>query len=204
VRGWALALLGLGALGCSGPDSRVEAGAGAGAGASTPAARFEPLPAKPATLVSSDGRVRVPVPEGEGWECLEERIGEGEAGATALRCRRSDPREFLFMAAKVSRQPADQRTDARTLLMSLYRADNERFFASVEYLRDGPAALGGASGWEAELATTHAQAGVVHKWERVAIVGDRIYAVSAEGRTQDWDPHAEVIAAWFAGVEIAG
>jgi hypothetical protein len=208
VRARLAALLGFGVLvlvglGCTVPDAESEAQTDPSTKVEPGPERFEPLVAEPGTLVSADGRMRVPVPEGQGWECVEERLGEGQAVVTALRCRRTDPAEFVFLAAKLSRQPADQRTDARTLLMSLYRADNEAFFETVEYLRDGPAQLSGAAGWEAELAATHARAGGIRKWERVAIVGDRIYAVSAEGRAEAWEGYAEVISTWFAGVEIA-
>lgn len=192
-------VLGVGVAGCNRGEGQAEAEAGADPGPPV----FEPLAERPGSLVSADGRMRVTIPAGPGWECVEERLGEGEAGATALRCRRADPGEFLFLAAKLSRQPVDQRTDVRTLLMSLYRADNEAFFDSVDYLRDGAATLAGHPGWEALLEATHAKAGAIRKQERVAIVDGRIYAVSAEGRPELWDAHADAIAAWFAGLELA-
>ncbi|MFO7566784.1 MAG: hypothetical protein R6X02_29345 [Enhygromyxa sp.] len=165
--------------------------------------QFQALAPAPGRVVSAQGRISVPEPRGPGWECVEERHGEAEAAAVALRCRRENPREFLFLAAKTHRQPVDQRTDARLLLMTLYRADNEGFFRAVEYLRDGPVELAGSGGWEAELRAEHEQLGEIHKRERVAILGDRIYAVSAEGKPELWARHLDVIEEWFAGVEFA-
>jgi hypothetical protein len=165
--------------------------------------RFEPLTASPGRVLSADGRIAAPEPEGPGWECIEESHGEAQAAAVALRCRRENPREFLFLAVKTHRQPPDQRTDAHTLLMSLYRADNEAFFDRVEYLRDGPAELAGGHGWEAELEAQHARLGVIRKRERVAIVGSRVYAVSVEGKPELWTRHADAIERWFGEVEFA-
>jgi hypothetical protein len=164
---------------------------------------FEPLAPAPGRVLSDDGRIAAPEPAGPGWECLEERHGEAVAAAVALRCRRENPREFLFLAAKTHRQPVDQRTDAQLLLMTLYRADNQAFFERVEYLRDGPVELAGSWGWEAELEATHARLGEVRKRERVAIVGDRIFAISAEGKPELWLEHQDAIERWFAGVEFA-
>jgi hypothetical protein len=165
-------------------------------------AEFEPLQPAPGRFVAESGRISVPVPIGPGWECLEERHGDAEAAAVALRCRRADPRELLFFAAKTHRQPSDQRVDAETVLMSLYRADHEAFFEHVEYTASRAATLAGAPGWEAELVARHARLGVVHKRERLAIVGDRIVAISAEGTPELWATHAAQIDAWFAGVEF--
>lgn len=165
--------------------------------------RFEPLAERPGHVRSDDGRIAGPEPEGPGWECLEERHGDAQAAAVALRCRRENPREFLFLAAKTHRQPADQRTDAHTLLMSLYRADNQAFFDRVEYLRDGPAKVAGVDGWEAELEAEHARLGLVRKRERLAILGDRVYAISVEGKPELWTSHQAAIDRWFAEVEFA-
>ena len=166
-------------------------------------ARFEPLAPSPGRFLDARGRIGAPIPEGPGWECLEDSHGEAEAAAIAVRCRREDPREFLFFAAKTHRQPRDQRVDPQTVLMSLYRADNEAFFETVEYVRDQPASVAGAQGWEAELVATHARIGEVRKRERLAIVGDRVFAISAEGAPDLWARHAAEIDAWFAGVEFA-
>jgi len=164
---------------------------------------FTPLSAAPGRFVSADGRIAVPIPEGEGWECLQDQHGQGPGAAVALRCRRVDAGELLFFAAKTHRQPPEQAVDAKTLLMSLYRADNEGFFAHVEYRADGPAELGGAPGWEAELEASHERYGTIRKRERVAIVGHRIFAISAEGRPALWKRHEAEINAWFATVEFA-
>jgi hypothetical protein len=169
----------------------------------TPAESFTPLEPAPGRLVAASGRISVPIPAGDGWECLEERHGDEEAAAVALRCRRENPREFLFFAAKTHRQPVDQRADAETVLMSLYRADNEAFFTTVEYTDSHPAQLAGAQGWEAELLAEHERLGPIRKRERLAIVGDRVFAISAEGAPDPWQRHAEAIEAWFAGVEFA-
>ena len=166
-------------------------------------AEFEPLQPAPGRFVAESGRISVPVPLGPGWECLEERNGDTEAAAVALRCRREDPKEFMFFAAKTHRQPADQRADAETVLMSLYRADHEAFFEHVEYTASWASTLAGAPAWEAELVARHERLGTVHKRERLAIVGDRILAISAEGTPQLWVAHAAQIDAWFAGVEFA-
>ncbi|MFV8755667.1 hypothetical protein ACNOYE_34380 [Nannocystaceae bacterium ST9] len=164
---------------------------------------FTPLLASPGRFVSDEGRISVPIPSGDGWECLQEQHGRGPSAALAVRCRRVDPSELLFFAAKTHRQPPEQRVDAETLLMSLYRADNEAFFATLEYRSSGPAELAGAAGWEAELDATHERYGVVRKRERVAIVGDRVFAISAEGRPALWQEHAAAIEQWFASVEFA-
>jgi hypothetical protein len=164
---------------------------------------FEPLAPSPGRVVSADGRIAGPEPESSGWECLEEQHGDAEAAAVALRCRRQNPREFLFLAAKTHRQPGDQRTDAHTLLMTLYRADNEGFFDRVEYLRDGPATLVGTQAWEAELDAEHGRLGAIRKRERVAILGDRVFAISAEGTPELWTQHLDSIERWFADVEFA-
>lgn len=164
---------------------------------------FQPLAQAPGRVLSDDGRISAPEPEGPGWECLEERHGEAEAAAVALRCHRENPREFLFLAAKTHRQPIDQRADAQMLLMTLYRADNLAFFERVEYLRDGPAELAGTWGWEAELVAEHARLGEIRKRERVAIVGDRIFAISAEGEPELWNQHQAAIEQWFAAAEFA-
>lgn len=197
VRLSALALLLLASSGC--PSKREQAKAEAQGERDA----YEPLAAEPGRFVSGDGRISVPLPPGEGWECLEESHGEAEAAAVAVRCRRQNPREFMFFAAKTHRQPVDQRVDAETVLMSLYRADNEAFFDTVEYQRDGPATLAGARGWESELAATHARLGKIRKRERLAIVGDRVFAISAEGQPALWDAHAEALEAWFADVRFA-
>lgn len=182
------------AFGCRVDDDRPPA---------AKAESFEPLPAEPGRFVSADGRVSVPLPAGDGWECLEETHGDGPAAALAVRCRRADPSQFLFVAAKTHRQPADQRVDAETLLMTLYRADNEAFFESVEYVSNGPTSVAGAPGWESELEATHARLGTIHKRERVAIVGDRVFAISAEGGTSLWRAHAPVLDDWFDEVRFA-
>lgn len=165
--------------------------------------RFEPLAERPGFARSADARIAGPEPAGPGWECLEEQHGQAQAAAVALRCRRENPREFMFLAAKTHRQPPDQRTDAHTLLMSLYRADHEAFFERVEYLHDGPAKLAGADAWQAELEAEHARLGVIRKRERVAIIGDRVYAISAEGKPELWAKHGDAIERWFAEVEFA-
>jgi hypothetical protein len=166
--------------------------------------RFEPLTPGPGRVVSADGRIAAPIPDGHGWECLEEQHGEAEAAAVALRCRRENPREFLFFAAKTHRQPADQQVDAHTVLMSLYRADHEAFFDRVTYLSDGPAELAGVQGWESELEAEHAQLErPIKKRERLAIAGGRIYAISAEGDLVQWAIHFGAIERWFASVEFA-
>jgi hypothetical protein len=189
----ALALLGV--LGCRDPAPEQAA-------AGDPDA-FTPLAAAPGRFASTDGRITVPIPAGEGWECLQDQHGEGAAAAVALRCRRVDPGELLFFAAKTHRQPPDQRVDAETLLMSLYRADNEGFFQTVEYRASEPATLAGVSGWEAELDAEHERYGSVRKRERVAIVGHRVFAISAEGRPDLWQVHEAAITEWFASVEFA-
>jgi hypothetical protein len=168
-----------------------------------PVDELVPLAPAPGRFLAASGRISVPIPEGPGWECLEESHGDDEAAAVALRCRREDPRELLFVAAKTHRQPHDQRTDAETVLMSLYRADNEAFFQHVEYTSSRAATLAGAPGWEAELLAEHERLGPVRKRERLAIVGDRVFAISAEGTPALWDAHAAQIEAWFAGVEFA-
>lgn len=164
---------------------------------------FVPLAAAPGRFVAASGRIGVPIPEGPGWECIEERHGDADAAAVALRCRREDPRELLFFAAKTHRQPADQRADAETVLMSLYRADNEAFFEHVEYTASRGVNLAGAPGWESELLAEHERLGPVRKRERLAIVGDRVFAISAEGTPALWDAHAAQIEAWFDSVEFA-
>lgn len=164
---------------------------------------FTPLIAGPGQRVSAEGRIRVTEPAGPGWECVEERHGEGQAAAVALRCRRTDPGELLFVAAKTHRQPPEQRVDAHTLLMSLYRADNEAFFTTVSYREQGPTELAGTAGWVAELDASHERYGEVRKREALAIVGDRVFAISAEGRPELWQAHAREITAWFAQVEFA-
>lgn len=164
---------------------------------------FTPLAPAPGRFVSVEGRIRVPIPSGEGWECLQEQHGDGPSAAVAVRCRRVDPGELIFFAAKTHRQPPEQRVDAETLLMSLYRADNEGFFDTVEYITSAPAELAGAQGWEAELEASHERYGVIRKRERVAIVGNRIFAISAEGRPELWATHEAAIAEWFASVEFA-
>jgi hypothetical protein len=168
-----------------------------------PADEFVPLAPAPGRFLAASGRISVPIPIGPGWECLEERQGDDEGSAVALRCRREDPRELLFLSAKTHRQPSDQRTDAETVLMSLYRADNEAFFEHVEYTSSQGATLAGAPGWEAELLAEHERLGEVRKRERLAIVGDRVFAISAEGTPALWDVHAAQIEAWLAGVEFA-
>lgn len=164
---------------------------------------FTPLVAGAGQLASSEGRIRITQPIAPGWDCSEERHGEGPGAAVALRCRRSDPSELLFLAAKTHRQPPEQRVDAHTLLMSLYRADNEGFFATLRYRSEGPIELAGTSGWVAELDATHERYGEVRKREALAIVGERVFAVSAEGRPALWDTHADEIERWFATVEFA-
>lgn len=164
---------------------------------------FTPLVAGAGQLASSEGRIRITQPIGPGWDCSEARHGEGPGAAVALRCRRSDPGELLFLAAKTHRQPPEQRVDARTLLMSLYRADNEGFFATLDYRSDGPFELAGTSGWVAELDATHARYGEIRKREALAIVGERVLAISAEGRPALWASHAPAIEQWFATVEFA-
>lgn len=190
-------------LGCEGGSSAEQAAPDVAPAPASPSASFEPLTPAPGRFVADSGRISVPIPSGPGWECLEERNGDAAGSAVALRCRREHPREFLFLAAKTHRQPPDQRTNAKTVLMTLYREQNERFFERVEYLRDEAATLAGAEGWESELRAEHARAGPIHKRERLAIVGDRIYALSAEGVPDLWSLHAEAIDAWFEGVEFA-
>jgi len=186
-------------IGCS--VERDDAQARASAAPTADA--FDPLPAAPGRVVSKDGRISAPIPAPAGWACVEEQHGEAKAAAVALRCRREDPREFLFMAAKTHRQPKDQRVDAETVLMTLYRADNEAFFETVGYLSDGPVTLAGAHGWEAELEAEHTRMGTIHKRERLSLVGDRVFAVSAEGRPDLWRAHKAEIEAWFDGVRFA-
>ncbi len=164
---------------------------------------FTPLLAQPGRFVSTDGRISVPIPAGEGWECLQEQHGQAAAAAVAVRCRRVDPGQLLFFSAKTHRQPPEQRVDAETLLMSLYRADNEGFFTTVEVRSNGPAELAGTPGWEAEFDAKHERYGQVRKRERVAIVGSRVLAISAEGRPDLWDGHTAQIDEWFAAVEFA-
>lgn len=164
---------------------------------------YRPLAPAPGRFVSADGRISVPVPAGEGWECLEEQHGEGSAAAVAVRCRRQDPRELLFFSAKTHRQPAEQRADAETVLMTLYRTDNESFFDTLEYVQNGPASLAGAPGWEAELRASHARIGEVRKRERLSVVGDRIYSIAAEGQPGLWQQHQAAVEAWFADVQFA-
>lgn len=197
VRVGVLASLGLGVLACRGDSEQLPAAARERTDA------FVPLAAAPGRLLAASGRISVPIPESIGWECLEEQHGDADAAAVALRCRREDPRELLFFAAKTHRQPIDQQTDAETVLMSLYRADNEAFFEHVEYTASRAATLAGAPGWEAELLAEHERLGPVRKRERLAIVGDRVFAISAEGTPALWDVHAAQIEAWFAGVEFA-
>jgi hypothetical protein len=168
-----------------------------------PADEFVPLAPAPGRFLAASGRISVPLPDGPGWECLEESHGDADAAAVALRCRRQDPRELLFFAAKTHRQPSDQRADAETVLMSLYRADNEAFFEHVEYTASRGVSLAGAPGWEAELLAEHERLGAVRKRERLAIVGDRVFAISAEGTPALWAAHATQIEAWLAGVEFA-
>ncbi|PRQ00032.1 hypothetical protein ENSA5_28460 [Enhygromyxa salina] len=202
----AASLLCVGLLACKPSAGEAETESATKSGGPTPeasAASFVPLEPGPGRFVSANKRVAVPTPTGEGWECLEEEHGDDQAAAVALRCRREDPREFLFVAAKTHRQPVDQRTDAHTVLMSLYRADNEAFFDHVEYTSDHAVTLAGAPGWEAELVAEHARLGTIRKRERLAIVGDRVFAISAEGAPALWDAHAEEIERWFANVEFA-
>lgn len=188
-------------LGCGDADSSADSSAGSERGTSHPAAR--PLPSGPEWLRSSDGHLAVRRPSAPGWDCLEARHGEGQGAAVALRCRRSNTSEFLFLAAKTHRQPPDQRVDAETLLMSLYRADNEAFFARVDYRSDGPVFLDGSPGWQAELVAEHPRVGDIRKREAVTIVGDRIFAVSAEGDPRLVSTHAELIEQWFTTVRLA-
>lgn len=187
----------LGPLACQGGGEQVPVAV------HEPADEFVPLTPAPGRFLAESGRISVPIPVGPGWECLEERQGDAQGSAVALRCRREDPRELLFLAAKTHRQPSDQRTDAETVLMSLYRADNEAFFQRVEYTSSRGATLAGAPGWEAELLAEHERLGAVRKRERLAIVGDRVFAISAEGTPALWDAHAAQIEAWFSGVEFA-
>jgi hypothetical protein len=196
VRG--LAALALLLLACQGNAEQVAATTH-----ERPVDAFVPLADAPGRLLAASGRISVPIPDGPGWECIEEHHGDAEAAAVALRCRREDPRELLFFSAKTHRQPVDQRTDAETVLMSLYRADNEAFFEHVEYTASHTASLAGAPGWEAELTAEHARLGPVRKRERLAIIGDRVFAISAEGTPTLWAAHAAQIDAWFERVEFA-
>jgi hypothetical protein len=195
-------VLAQGGLACQ-PDSEQPLESELAAAARERTDEFVPLAAAPGRFLAASGRISVPIPEGPGWQCIEEQHGDADAAAVALRCRREDPRELLFFAAKTHRQPIDQRTDAETVLMSLYRADNEAFFEQVEYTASRAATLAGAPGWEAELLAKHERLGPVRKRERLAIVGDRVFAISAEGTPALWDAHAAQIEAWFAGVEFA-
>lgn len=164
---------------------------------------FEPLAPEPGRFLDQRGRISVPIPAGDGWECLEDQHGQADAVAIAVRCRRSDPHEFLFLAAKTHRQPRAQRVDAETMLMSLYRANNEGFFARVEYTRSEPATLAGVPGWEAEMLATHERLGEIRKRERLSIAEDRVFAISAEGSPALWEQHGDAIEQWFAGVGFA-
>jgi len=145
----------------------------------------------------ADGRITVPVPGADGWECLEQSSEDGVTVAVA-KCRRSAEGEFFFLLAKVYSVPADQVLGAEELSTRIYRLNYEGFFDTLTYLRSELAVVGAHSGWETEFDAVHNSRGQIHKIERAVVVGQSVFLWSAEGNPALFPNFEAEIARWWA------
>lgn len=154
---------------------------------------------------TSDGWIAAPIPDEPGWSV--EEIAGGVAGSTVttmLKCKREVPGEFLFMLAKDYSFPPDQVYTPEALIRTVYRRTYESMFSQIRYdiIRTFKAL--GVTWAEASMQMMHPRLGPLAKLERVAVTGEHVLLVSAEGSQRDVTHHwGTSIAAWMEQTAFA-
>ena len=153
--------------------------------------------------VSTDGLVTIPA-FGRGWE-IEEQISRAPApSGTLLKCRRV-PREdyFLFMLAKQYEVAPEQALPADVLTNRVFKGIYEKTF---EYVHIGSTEWIEADGlrwYQATIELKHASLGQLAKIERVAVLGPKVFLLSAEGKQPNMRGHHSFVQRWLADCRFA-
>jgi hypothetical protein len=153
---------------------------------------------------SADGRVTFPALDAndETWSLEEEIIAGGPGApagvtATVATYRRAVPGEFLFLLAKRYDVPPSHTVGAQELSEMVFLRRYQRDFARVAVLGTRWVETEVGRFYETGLELVHREAGVVRKLERVGVLDEIVFVVSAEGRVEDFRAHAATIRRWM-------
>jgi hypothetical protein len=159
---------------------------------------------------SGDGRVTFPAldADDETWTLEEEIIAGGPgvaAGVTATVAtfRRAVPAEFLFLLAKRYDVPPSHAIGAQELAEMVFLRRYQRDFARVAVLGTRWVETSGGRFYETGLELLHREAGVMRKLERIAVLDEIVFVISAEGRVEDFRAHAATVRRWMDDTTFA-
>jgi hypothetical protein len=176
---------------------------------SDPSVRPDPTPVDTSTTASggvfysADERINAPVPPGEGWEFVQAQETQDGVTVSIVKCRRTAATEFFFLNARVYNVPSDVVQTAQELASTIYRNNHEHFFATVTYTSSSAVDHRGHAAWEVTFDATHAARGAVRKIERVIVLENLVFILSAEGEPSLFDQMAPAIQQWMDEVVFA-
>ena len=160
-----------------------------------------PQPA-PQPITTTGGEVSVTSP-GADWQCTPLQGKQGpDSQAWMVKCKLMTG-GFFFMVAKVYTVPAADVKTAEQLVKEVYPTHYAKFFAEHAISDVKPISIAGHAGLSYRLTAKHARKGPIRKDEQVAVAGDRVYILSAEGDPAKFAAHAPTFASWAAAASFA-
>ena len=154
----------------------------------------------PKTMTGKDGAVTVTLPEGDGWECLDQQapVPGSDKQVSLVKCRRADrDKEFFFLLAKVYGVPESEVKPAKELATQVFAANYRELFQDHKIVKEGAVKMGELEGYEVVLEMTHPQMGQLKKIERVFTKGEDVFVLSGEGKPENVEKFAGAIESWF-------
>jgi hypothetical protein len=182
------------------PSETKEPAEAAEDAAAVPAEPDQPEGDAPKTMTAKDGAVTVTLPEGEGWECLDQQgpMPDKVNQVSLVKCRRADrDKEFFFLMAKVYGVNESEVKPAKDLATEVFMASYKQLFQDHKVVKEGAVKMGSLEGYETVLEMTHPQMGPISKVERVFTQGENVFVLSGEGKPENVEKFAKATSSWF-------
>jgi hypothetical protein len=179
------------------------------AAASPPPAHDPAAPPSPASqpdnLVTEDGLVSVPRPQGDGWDCRAQRVVNDSPPVVAsfVGCARRTSQGSIILMAKDYTVPKDSVLDAQELSTSEYPRHYRKRYERVTYTRSGLADHHGHPAWDVAIKLERQGSPTLHVVERVAVAGTHVINISATAPADDFPSIEAEVKRWFNGAELS-
>jgi hypothetical protein len=156
-------------------------------------------------LVTEDGLVRVPRPQGDGWDCRAQHVASDSPPVVAsfVGCARRTSQGSIILMAKDYKVPKDSVLDAKELSTNEYPRHYHKRYERVTYTRSGLADHHGHPAWDVAIKLERQGSPTLHVVERVAVAGTHVINISATGPVDDFPSIEAEVKRWFNGAEFA-
>lgn len=165
-----------------------------------------PAPEVKAEILSTrDDLVRVPRPQGEGWECHIEHSGAAMAGVRVsyVQCLKKSEQGTASLMAKDYEVPRAFVMSAQELSTVEYPKHYRKRWDKVTYTRQGPVDHRGVPGYEATIELSRQTGLRVRLVERVIVVGTHTLNLSGEAPPEMFAAFEPEMKRWFDGADFA-